>query len=135
MLTTVNSRREATQKVMAVKLTMLNHKIAIQLQLEAESCTICSSRSRRPVRELLDTPSYKASYLVWNGRPWPIWRPGETEGKHDTLRLNNQYRFSPRFCQIWSWRVPRCTTIFGTVSVNRHEKHETGKAEETDIGF
>jgi hypothetical protein len=25
----------------------------------AESCTICSSRSRRPVRKLLDTPSYK----------------------------------------------------------------------------
>jgi len=26
--------------------------------LVAESCTICSSRSRRPVRKLLDTPSY-----------------------------------------------------------------------------
>jgi len=24
----------------------------------AENCTICSSRSRRPVRKLLDTPSY-----------------------------------------------------------------------------
>jgi hypothetical protein len=24
----------------------------------AKSCTICSSRSRRPVRKLLDTPSY-----------------------------------------------------------------------------
>jgi hypothetical protein len=32
--------------------------IAIQLHLVAESCTICSSRSRRPVRKLLDTPSY-----------------------------------------------------------------------------
>jgi len=28
------------------------------LQLVAESCTICSSRSGRPVRKLLDTPSY-----------------------------------------------------------------------------
>jgi hypothetical protein len=27
----------------------------------AESCTICSSRSRRPVRELLDTPSYSST--------------------------------------------------------------------------
>jgi len=25
----------------------------------AESCTIFSSRSRRPVRKLLDTPSYR----------------------------------------------------------------------------
>jgi len=32
--------------------------MAMQLQLVAESCTICSSRSRRPVRNLLDTPSY-----------------------------------------------------------------------------
>jgi len=40
---------------MEAKLTRLTH---IQLYLVAESCTICSSRSRRPVRELLDTPSY-----------------------------------------------------------------------------
>jgi hypothetical protein len=40
-------------------LTRLTHKIAIQLHLVAESCTIYSSRSsRRPVRKLLDTPSY-----------------------------------------------------------------------------
>jgi hypothetical protein len=46
---------------MAAKLTRLIHKIAIQLQLVAESCTICSSRSRRTVRKLLDTPSYFCS--------------------------------------------------------------------------
>jgi hypothetical protein len=34
---------------------------AIQLHLVAESCTICSSHSRRPVRKLLDTPSYMAT--------------------------------------------------------------------------
>jgi len=43
---------------MAAKLTRLTHKIAIQLHLVAESCTICSSRSRWPVRKFLDTPSY-----------------------------------------------------------------------------
>jgi len=32
--------------------------MAIQLHLVAESCIICSSRSSRPVRKLLDTPSY-----------------------------------------------------------------------------
>jgi hypothetical protein len=41
---------------MAAKLTRLTHKTAIQLHLVAESCTICSSRSRRPVRKLLGTP-------------------------------------------------------------------------------
>jgi len=43
---------------MAAKLTRLTHKILIQLHLVAESCTICSSRSRRPVRKLMDTLSY-----------------------------------------------------------------------------
>jgi hypothetical protein len=43
---------------MAAKLTRLNHKIAIQLHLVAESYTISSSRSRRPFRKLLDTPWY-----------------------------------------------------------------------------
>jgi hypothetical protein len=59
VLTTICTRWEATQRVMAAKLTLLTHKIAIQLRLVAESCTTCSSRSRRSVRKLLDTPSYK----------------------------------------------------------------------------
>jgi hypothetical protein len=50
------------QRVMA-KLTRLTHKIAIQLHLVAESCTICRCRSRRPVRKLLDTPLYVVSLL------------------------------------------------------------------------
>jgi hypothetical protein len=43
---------------MVTKLTRLTQKIAIQLHLVAESCTIFNSRSRRPVWKLLDTPSY-----------------------------------------------------------------------------
>jgi hypothetical protein len=43
---------------MAAKLIRLTHKIAIQLHLVAESCTVCSSRSRWKVRKLLDTFSY-----------------------------------------------------------------------------
>jgi hypothetical protein len=46
------------QRVMAAKLTTLTQKIAIQIHLVEESCTICSSRSRRPVLKLLNTPSY-----------------------------------------------------------------------------
>jgi len=54
----INTRWKARQSVMATKLTRPSHKIAIQLHLVAESCATCSSRSRRPVRELLNTPSY-----------------------------------------------------------------------------
>jgi hypothetical protein len=56
-LTTINTRWEATQRVMATKVTRLTHKIGIQLHLVADSCTICNSRSRRPVPKLSDTPS------------------------------------------------------------------------------
>jgi len=57
-LATINTRREATQRVMAAEFTRLTDKIAIQLHIVAESCTLCSARSRRSVRKLLDTPSY-----------------------------------------------------------------------------
>jgi hypothetical protein len=67
MLTTINTRWEATQRVMAPKLTRLSHKIAKQLLLEAESCIICSSPSRRPAQKLLDTPSYSHhNFAIWN---------------------------------------------------------------------
>jgi len=68
---------------MVPKLTRLIHKIAIQLHLVAERCTTCSSRSRRPVRKLLDTPPYTVlSSLctcvlnsVAHFKPWPseVW--------------------------------------------------------------
>jgi hypothetical protein len=48
---------------MAAKLTRLIYKITIQLHLVAESCTICSSRSRRVVRKLLDTPSCAVTFF------------------------------------------------------------------------
>jgi hypothetical protein len=59
---------------MVAKLARLTHKIAIQLHLVAESCTICSSHSRRPVRKLLYTPSYThphrfGHYILWYLRP------------------------------------------------------------------
>jgi len=46
---------EATQRIMAAKLIRLTHKLTIQLHLVAESCTIWSSSSRRPVPKLLYT--------------------------------------------------------------------------------
>jgi ABC-type proline/glycine betaine transport system permease subunit len=67
-LTTINTRWEVTQRVMEAKLTRLTHKIFIQLHLVAESSNIYSSRSRRPVRKLLDT-----SYV--SVRASGTWRP------------------------------------------------------------
>jgi hypothetical protein len=58
-ITTINTCLEATQRVMAAKLTRLTQKIVIQLHLMAESCTVCSSHSRQPAQKLLDTPSYR----------------------------------------------------------------------------
>jgi hypothetical protein len=59
---------------MAAKLTKLTHKIAIQLYLVAESCIICSSRSSRPVRKLLVTPSYNEHMIVGHVRTFYVYR-------------------------------------------------------------
>jgi len=59
--------QESTQRIIAAKLTRLTHKIAIQLPLVAESCTICSSHSKWPIGKLLDTPSYViCAYVKFN---------------------------------------------------------------------
>jgi hypothetical protein len=49
---------------MTTKHTRLTHTIAIQLHLMAETCTICSSLSRRPVWKLLDTLSYFRMFAI-----------------------------------------------------------------------
>jgi hypothetical protein len=68
-LTTINTSSEATQRIIAAKLNSLTHKTAIQLRLMAESCTICSSRSRRPARKLLAIPLYtRKETSVWYER-------------------------------------------------------------------
>jgi len=43
---------------MATKLTRLTHKIVMQLYVVAQSYTVCSYGSRRPVRKLLNISSY-----------------------------------------------------------------------------
>jgi hypothetical protein len=69
-----HSFKSNTQRAMAAKLTRLIHKIAIQLHLAAESCTICSSRSRRTVRRLLDT-SFSFIRGIFQGfSPFSTWR-------------------------------------------------------------
>jgi len=67
---------------MAAKLTRLTHKIAIQLHVVAESCTICSSRSRQPVWKLLDTSSNLFVYLF-------IYRSANLSLKSDHQKLKS----------------------------------------------
>jgi hypothetical protein len=90
------SSRSNTNGYMAAKLTRLTHKMAIQLQPVAESCTICISRSRRPVRKLLDTPSYCKRYLIKSKNcnnatrcsyeDWATWRPLISARHTETVR-------------------------------------------------
>jgi len=63
-LTFAITRWETTKIFMPAKPTRLTHKTAIYLRLMAESCTICSSRSKRPVRNLLDTTSYMKIFSI-----------------------------------------------------------------------
>jgi hypothetical protein len=59
---------------MAAKLARLTHKIMIQLHLVAESCTICSSHSRRPIRKLLDTPSSSSDGMLGADRKQTFYK-------------------------------------------------------------
>jgi hypothetical protein len=109
---------------MAAKLTRLAHKIAIQLHLVAESCTICSFRSRRPIRKLLDTPSYSQLQSVSGGRlPHPQPENSQRRGDRDPLnvdkpqtdilQVNGTAMFSSgsgQFTASVSGRTDRCTT-------------------------
>jgi hypothetical protein len=54
---------------MAAKITRLTHKIATRLHLVAESSTIYSSCSRRPVWKLLHTPWYDGIQSEHDGLP------------------------------------------------------------------
>jgi hypothetical protein len=99
-LTTINTCWEATQSVTTAKLTRLTHKIATQLHLVAESCTICSSRSRRPVRKLLDTPSYVAEI--------------QTDEEYCTMRIR------------WTAQVARTGTVYKMLVGNPEQKMPLG---------
>jgi hypothetical protein len=97
-ITTINTHWEATQRVSAAKLTKLTHKIAIQLHLVAESYTICSSRCRRPVRKLLDTPSYIFDRNVVNFAAHEFKRSNRYYITYtNTLRTNREVNISNKW--------------------------------------
>jgi hypothetical protein len=80
----LRSNTKGIQKVMAGKLIILTHKIAIQLHLVTESCTICSFRSRMPVRKLLDTPSYIPLLSGHNFHVKTLYEPMSSTLKFDS---------------------------------------------------
>jgi hypothetical protein len=104
-LTTINTRWEATQRVMAAKLTRLTERIAIQLHLVAERCTICSSQFSfqaaspetfgytlvwQPVRFLSRYRRLSLSAFVW--RQWlDTWKG--TGSKLEGIRLTAPERW------------------------------------------
>jgi len=108
MLKTTNTHWDATQRIMAAKLTTLAHKIAIQLHLVAESCIICCSRSRRPVRKLLDTPSYR----VYS--PSTVTEQFSLEALQSAVNSSNATRFPStstcQHCEPLTYAMHDCST-------------------------
>jgi hypothetical protein len=75
---------------MTVKLTRLTHKIAIQLHLVAESCTIFSSRSSRPVRKIWVHPRLlnpKVTYAFKMG--YNVAVKNQTHSRTATLKTDD----------------------------------------------
>jgi hypothetical protein len=96
-LTTISSRWEATQRVMAAILVRLTHKMAMQLHLVAESCTICSSRSRRPVLKLWMHP--RTLSFREQGAKGNIWVHEGCCGKQYNEELHNVFS-SPHIIRV-----------------------------------
>jgi hypothetical protein len=102
---------------MVAKLTRLTHRIAIQLHLVAENCTIWSSHSRWPVWKLLDTPSYipavnmNNTYLQpssWKYSLAMTWYAAARVSSHAEPSAANVTAKPPELMNLWV-----CTTASG----------------------
>jgi hypothetical protein len=101
---------------MAAKLTTLTHKIAIQLYPVAESCTICSSRSRRPVRKILDTPSCTKSNGITDQNGWSDFNLNNWYSTPRSITSNAKAHHCTRF---WSSSTHiRFTTCVPKIHLN-----------------
>jgi hypothetical protein len=113
---------------MAAKISRLTHKIAIQQHLVAESCTICSSRSRRPVRKLSDTPWYYRHLEMDSSRallgygscvvPLKRWYPSTTLHGVTTQKNLNLHRRVASFT---------CVRYNGSVTLGGADMHLTAR--------
>jgi hypothetical protein len=96
---------------MATKLTRLTHKIAMQLLLVAENCTLCSFRSRLSVQKLLDTPSYKL-LVVYSTRQ--IFNNGVGSYLSAAVNMFGCLRNPPSVYHLDQTTVKNCTTLLHT---------------------
>jgi hypothetical protein len=115
------SLRSNTKKVMAAELTRVTHKIVIHLYLVAESCTICSSRSRRPVWKPLDTPSYRPALnktIITIETFWPnfsdLYREEVVLG---TFALSQAYHYATFFIRQTKKNICRNAARHSMVSI------------------
>jgi hypothetical protein len=117
-ITTTNTRWEATQRIMAAKRTRLTHRLAMQLHLVAESCIICSSSSRRPVRKLLNTPSWLVLGLRIELVTFRIW----SWNTKLTIRPSFSGHFFPKGGEHYLWN-PSCFTVSDYIIENRRPRY------------
>jgi hypothetical protein len=112
-LTKTNTRWEATQRVMASEVTRLIHKMAIQPHLVAESCTICNSRCRWPVRKLLNTPSYTLLFLFPLFALYSAMATGQISLINSPIKSHNVNNTSLQdtVVDIWKLRVINISTV------------------------
>jgi hypothetical protein len=99
------------ETVMVAKLTRLTNKIAIQLYLVAQSSTICGSRSRRPVRKRLDTPSYFL-YEIFNVCVCACWKVPKQQSFQISVNINGKYPSPDRF-QLIFWPTRHSQAFIG----------------------
>jgi hypothetical protein len=102
MLRKLSTCFEAKQRVMAANLTWLNTEIYTQMHVVAESCTVCSSSSRRPVRKLLDTPTYCEMFVSLRTMTFVVL----------TRSLENVYKMSWH----WMWLVISSLGFFSEIN-------------------
>jgi hypothetical protein len=106
---------------MAAKLTRLTHKTA------AESCTICTSRSRRPVRKLLYTPFYFQMLCKFN-RVTALFSICSVLSSQLCLwitRLKDVYSFECKFLVLCCFIISSYSFIRSSVREDwRHEVSE-----------
>jgi hypothetical protein len=116
---------------MASKLTRLTHRIAIQLNLVAESCTICSSRSRPPVPKLLDIPSFTGWANFWPMRNITLFKckrfknflwilqPADIGKWNSLLHAYTIWRSEPTY-SVWGFLRDKIVLHLKLISVNTY---------------
>jgi len=120
---------------MAAKLIRLTYKIAIQLLLVAESYTIWSCRSRRPVQKLMVTyngsqvraPSCRVNFAICLCK-----RKGKSNAIHDVLSLHESKFLG--ICDIFFQKLGFLITKWGDLQ-NSNLRGKFSESLECNLDF